>query len=185
MLSPDQRQEFDRSGLLRLPQAVPSADTERMRERLWEFLADTQAISRHDPGTWPVEGPQGFQKLTRSGAFAGMAADSVLGACRELCTDLHWESADRWGRPLLTFPRTGTWSVPTASWHIDGGIGPKPGLTVFCYLNRVEPDGGGTVVLAGSHRLVARQMCAATRWTSARRDGRYGSSGTKARGSSA
>lgn len=159
MLSPDQRQEFDRFGLLRLPQAVPAADAEWMRERIWEFLTDEQAMSRHDPATWSEAPPKGFQELTRGGAFAAMAADSVLDACRELGADPH--SVSHWGRPLLTFPRPGSWTVPTAAWHIDGGIGPNPGLTVFCHLHRVEPGGGGTVVLAGSHRLVARLMCAA------------------------
>ena len=51
----------------------------------------------------------------------------------------------------------GKWEVPRNIWHLDmprsRSIGP-PGPEMFTFLNKVEPKGGGTLILAGSHRLL-------------------------------
>ena len=56
---------------------------------------------------------------------------------------------------LFTLPSTVSWSVPNDVWHVDiprlGKLG-APGLQVFIFLDDVEPKGGGTLVLSGSHR---------------------------------
>lgn len=58
---------------------------------------------------------------------------------------------------LFTLPSRVPWSVPNDVWHIDiprlGKLG-APGLQVFIFLDDVEPKGGGTLVLSGSHRLL-------------------------------
>lgn len=58
---------------------------------------------------------------------------------------------------LFTLPSTVSWSVPNDVWHVDiprlGKLG-APGLQVFIFLDDVEPKGGGTLVLSGSHRLL-------------------------------
>jgi ectoine hydroxylase-related dioxygenase (phytanoyl-CoA dioxygenase family) len=57
---------------------------------------------------------------------------------------------------LFTLPNSDTWTVPTG-WHVDiprlaGGM--CPGVQLFTFLDTVEPRGGGTLVIAGSHRLL-------------------------------
>src|SRR5262245_55450418 len=69
MLTAAQRAEFDRTGLLRLPSAIPAADTAAMRERLWRHLADTRGIVADRAGTWPRESPRRLRALRRSGVF--------------------------------------------------------------------------------------------------------------------
>lgn len=58
---------------------------------------------------------------------------------------------------LFTLPGSEPWSVPNDVWHVDmprfGDLGP-PGLQMFTFLDDVEPKGGGTLVLSGSHRLM-------------------------------
>lgn len=57
---------------------------------------------------------------------------------------------------LFTLPGTAAWSVPHDVWHVDLprlGTPRPPGLQVFACLDDVEPQGGGTLVVAGSHRL--------------------------------
>ena len=46
--------------------------------------------------------------------------------------------------------------MPTG-WHVDFArlaSGQRPGVQLFAFLDMVEPRGGGTLVLAGSHRLL-------------------------------
>lgn len=165
MLTPPQRDEFDRRGLVRLPGAVPAGAVTAMRDRFWEFLSGERGIHPDRPETWPAETPRRLQALRRSGAFAGMAADPVRAALTDLLGE--WRQPTVWGLPLITFPATGSrWSVPTTGWHVDS-YGPEhdlPGVTVFAFLGPVVASGGGTVVLEASHRLVNRHITTTGTW---------------------
>ncbi len=59
---------------------------------------------------------------------------------------------------LVSLPRAEPWSVPHAGWHVDLGRlqnrGVVPGIQLFACLDTVAPKGGGTVVVAGSHRVL-------------------------------
>jgi ectoine hydroxylase-related dioxygenase (phytanoyl-CoA dioxygenase family) len=65
-----------------------------------------------------------------------------------------------WGVVLVTFPnRTrDEWSVPSAGWHYDFDVHANAteihGLQVFLFFSSVEPRGGGTLLVEGSHRLL-------------------------------
>ena len=59
---------------------------------------------------------------------------------------------------LLSLPDTEAWAVPDGMWHVDlprlPNRGVPPGVQLFACLDSVAPKGGGTVVVAGSHRLL-------------------------------
>ena len=169
MLSPRQRDEFDRLGLLRLPGAVPASAVAAMRNRLWAFLSAEHGIEPGRVETWTTGPTRRLQALRRSGAFAPMVSDQVLRALDDLLGAGGWRPPKAWGQPLVTFPATdpGTvWSVPSTGWHVDS-YGPEhelPGVTVFVFLAPVAAAGGGTVVLEGSHRLVNRHIATTGIW---------------------
>lgn len=58
---------------------------------------------------------------------------------------------------LFTLPNATSWTVPYKAWHLDmprlpdGGV---PGIQIFVFLDTVEPGGGGTLVVTGSHHLL-------------------------------
>ena len=157
MLSVHQHDEFRATGLLHLRQAFAPAAAAAMCDRVWEFLADRDAVERDDPSTWPIGQPSGFQPVTHSGIFRTVGGDPMCAALDELLGSGQWAHPRWWGRPLVTFPQPGPWELPTRAWHFDytpASTGPRP-LQFFAFLNQVRPHGGGTLVLAGSHRLVA------------------------------
>ncbi|MEP3225609.1 MAG: phytanoyl-CoA dioxygenase family protein [Parasphingorhabdus sp.] len=58
---------------------------------------------------------------------------------------------------MFTLPGDDNWSVPSDAWHIDlpkFGEQASPGLQAFTFLDDVDPQGGATLVIAGSHRLL-------------------------------
>jgi ectoine hydroxylase-related dioxygenase (phytanoyl-CoA dioxygenase family) len=63
-----------------------------------------------------------------------------------------------WGSAFVAFPSRTRWSVPSKGWHIDANyrspLFPARGVKTLALLAKVEPRGGGTLVLSGSHRLV-------------------------------
>ena len=128
-----------------------------MADRIWAFLLTGSGIDRDDPETWSLPRPSGFQPVTRAGDLDGIWSPIV----RSALDDLLGSAELRRERPrvLMTFPQPElTWTVPSAGWHFDY-VPPQtePGLRalqVFVVLNEVRSGGGGTAVLAGSHRLV-------------------------------
>jgi hypothetical protein len=167
MLTPSERAEFERSGLLRLPAAIPDAEVATMRGRFWEFLSTAHGIAPDRPDTWTVEPPRRLQPLRRSGAFDPMATARVRDALDELLGAAEWNPPKTWGLPLVTFPAPDAgWDVPSSGWHVDS-YGPDhelPGITVFAFLEPVAPRGGGTAVLAPSHRLFNHEIATTGTW---------------------
>nr|AHE14692.1 DAK2 domain protein [uncultured bacterium] len=169
MLSPRQRDEFHRLGLLRLPRAAPASAVTAMLNRLWAFLSAQHGIKRDRVETWTPGPARHLQALRRSGAFAPMGSDLVLRALDDLLGAGGWRPPKAWGLPLVTFSAAdpgATWRVPGSGWHVDS-YGPEhelPGVTVFMFLVPVAAAGGGTVVLEGSHRLVNRHIATTGTW---------------------
>jgi hypothetical protein len=163
MLTLTQREEFQTTGVLRLRGAFGLRAATRMTDQIWALLERAHGIRRDDPATWTVTQPTGFQALTRIGAFDEVASVALLEDIEQL---LHgWDRPKHWGAPLVTFPDTERgWEVPAAQWHLDflarGPLTPLPGIRVLAFIDTVEPHGGGTLVLAGSHRLVESLMTA-------------------------
>lgn len=151
MLTDAQRQQFDRTGLLQLPGAIPITDATAMCARLWDFLASEHHIEQDQPQTWPSGTVRRLQAATRCSAFNRMAStvvcealEDILGAGSRLPGHASW-----WGGPLVTFCSATSWTVPSISWHLDGP-GTEPGITVFAYVAPVKPQDGGTLVVEGS-----------------------------------
>ena len=156
MLTDDQRDEFQDRGLLRLPAAVHADDAERMRDRLWQHLQQHHGARPGRPDTWPAGAVAHFQSLARNGAFDALASPLVRVAIDALLGPGTWQEPEQWGRPLVTFPGDARWRLPSRGWHRDSSDRPgDPALVVFGCLAPVEPRGGGTLAVTGSHRLAA------------------------------
>ena len=160
MLTPAQRADFDELGYLRLPGAIPEEDTRHVLDRIWDDLEQRCGIPRGDPENWPEARPKGFNTLTRSGAFEPTCSQAVHDAIDELLESGHWEKPNPWGSLLLTFPGNGPWFLPNHSWHMDlpasvsAAADKTPGVQVFVVLEPLSAQGGATIGLSGSHRLV-------------------------------
>jgi hypothetical protein len=159
MLTSEQRAEFDQFGLLHIPDAIAKADIEQMNGALWAALESEHGMRRDAPESWQQGRASGIQAPARSNAFAAMGGPAVSSALDELFRPGGWEKPRRWGQPLVTFPNAGKrWDVIHSSWHMDARAersAPRlPGVVVFAYLDAVLERGGGTLAVAGSHRLV-------------------------------
>jgi len=162
VLSNDQVEEFDRSGLIRLPGAIPPDDTATMCAHIWSFLHERDGIEQANVTSWPVGGVAQFQRLARSDAFDRIwKATDVSAAIDDLIGKGRWRPG--LNGVLVTFPQPNiVWTVPTSAWHLDAPpqmLGAQvPGtvasVRLFIILDDLEAHGGGTLVLAGSHRLV-------------------------------
>ncbi|TDD63541.1 phytanoyl-CoA dioxygenase family protein [Actinomadura rubrisoli] len=160
MNSTDLRSHFAEHGFVRLAQGFAPEVASALARDLWGELERRHGIRREDRSTWTVTEPRGLGALSRRGVFDTMAAPAVTAAISELVGYEDWARPAVWGTPLVTFPRRAAWDVPAGGWHIDyplrGAAGAALALKWLAYLVPVAEQGGGTVVLSGSHRLAAK-----------------------------
>lgn len=148
---------------------------------MWAQLGERCGLLKDQPQTWFDDsrhiGFNGLSALRTHPAFDGVGSDRLLAALRQLDGNNATRSAllrppKSWGGFLVTFPRRilGSphlqppfWRLPRdgigTGWHWDGSPSlwldrPSRGVKVFTLFSDVEPRGGGTLLLAGSHRLV-------------------------------
>jgi hypothetical protein len=157
MLTQPQRDAYDRDGYVVLPGLVPKPACERMCDRVWDALEAVHGIRRAEPDTWTHPMPRGLQDLCKSDGLAEIASPDFLGAIDDLLGAGTWDPPAHWGGPLANFPSRSPWNVPFRMWHLDypvrGKYGPRFATKALCVLAPIEPRGGGTLLIAGSHRL--------------------------------
>jgi hypothetical protein len=162
VLTPEQRAEFDRTGIVKLPGAFERHDAERMQAVLWDEMARRYGIERDDTSTWYRHAPTRLTTTKKSRAFASILGSTVTAALDDLLGAGRWQAPKHFGNVLVTMPNAREWRVPHAIWHAD--FGPEisrerlPVVKVWALFDDVAPGGGGTPQLAGSHRAFARYL---------------------------
>ena len=160
ILSPDQRKTFAEDGLLTLRGGLP--------EDVWKPLADRvqsalTSAGLRDPNVPDVELKQRRKRATRAlkPHLDAVYTEDLDGCANQLMAN------DAVGRHaallLMTLPGRSAmgpvthWSIPRQVWHTDAprvsGAG-VPGVIALGFLGHVLAGGGGTLFVAGSHRLL-------------------------------
>jgi hypothetical protein len=164
VLDDAQLDEFQRRGIVRVPSLVPADLTDHMQDAVWRFLSERDGVDRDDRATWPVGGVHKLQMLRAGGLFDDFMGHELAGLVDQLLGPGRWHrGVEAPGvQPLITFPAPGTWELPHKTWHVDlPARGPADRLTALRMLglvSPVEPRGGGTLVVEGSHELVRRMV---------------------------
>ena len=174
-LTPLQRSEFIERGVIKLAGLIPGESVRRAREAV---LAPLARLGLWQDGAWRLDAlprPQWPANGLKVGRKIGhnhpelaalIATPDLLAAVDEL---LEGRPFDRTPPPrsriadgaiypqvLFTLPNIDVWRLPQG-WHTDSprlASGASPGVQAFALLDQLDPCGGGTLVVAGSHRFV-------------------------------
>jgi hypothetical protein len=165
-LSPEQRDEFEHRGVLRLGGLLPPDVVRAARERVVRQLAK---IGVSEAGGWRLADgsrPQWPNTGLKTSRVVGNKHPEVQAlieqpALRAVVDELLDgrpvdRTIHRQPQVLFTLPNAETWAPPDG-WHVDGprlASGQGHGVQLFAFLDSVAPAGGGTLVVAGSHRLL-------------------------------
>jgi hypothetical protein len=164
-LSPEQRATFAEHGVLKLPGLI---STERVRRAREAVLVPLTQLGLWRDGAWRLDAtprPQypatGLKTSKAIGnkrpEIEALIDEPDLLAAVDQLLDGHGFDRRVFKRPqvLFTLPNIDVWRLPQG-WHADGprfASGVSPGVQLFGCLDEVGPGGGGTVAVAGSHRL--------------------------------
>ena len=165
-LSSEQREEFAERGVLRLPGLLSDDAVRRAREAALEPLA---RLGLWRDGGWrldalprPVYPATGLKTSKAIGnkrpEIEALLEEPALLAAVDALLEGRRFDRNIFKRPqvLFTLPNIDVWRLPEG-WHADGprlASGESPGVQLFACLDHVAPQGGGTMVVAGSHRLM-------------------------------
>lgn len=166
-LSPEQLAEFEREGVLRLEGLISPDWFNPARDAV---LFQLEKLGLYENGAWRRDGRQKPQwpdlglKVARDighrhPEVEALREDRALLAVLDAVLEGHAFDRIVHRRPqvLCSLPNAEVWSLPTG-WHTDSprlASGERPGVQVFTFLEPVEARGGGTLVVAGSHRLLS------------------------------
>lgn len=165
MLTPEQRTQFEQEGFVKLPAAVDPELVAEMRDAVWKRAAAVVGVHRDRPETWKRVSPRYVRSISKAGGFDAMCSPALRAALDELLGPDGWSKPRQAGQLLMNEPSPGEWDVPHKQWHFDfaapSAAERLPGAQAFVFLDRVEPRGGGTLAIAGIHRLVEQVRRAA------------------------
>ena len=162
MLTQEKKQTFFSRGYVHLPGIAGerAADFEAF---VWDRLDELHGIRRNDRATWDRPGPWvGMKNFKDAELLQSITTADLCSAIDALLGPGNWKTPRHWGGFLVNLPKSeedGPWYIPTGGWHVDyhytHDFEPLFGLRVFSFLSDVEPSGGGTLIISGSHRVVA------------------------------
>ena len=164
MITQNQRATFQTRGLIHLPKFLPEDRIARGRDSIVRALEPQglwqDGIWHLDQLSQPMVSKQA-SRLIKGVSKANTLRDVVTADVCEAITELvdGRSVSPTLDRPqlLFTFPNATSWYVPHDVWHLDWPRLPNagiPGVQMFTFLDTVEPGGGGTLVVTGSHRLL-------------------------------
>lgn len=159
MLTQDQRDEFNEQGFIRLCGAFSATEAKAMEDLLWDALDRKHGVSRDDKSTWQIPLGAGLQKLRTHTVFRPIGGPMLQAALDDLIGSGRWETPRHWCSFLVSFPQL-KGAKSRANFHTDFPYNIPAtrvvGALVIAFLGSVPPDTGGTLVVEGSHKLVAR-----------------------------
>lgn len=164
MLTKRQLDIFQQRGLVRLDGLLPAGKVACARSAVLKVL-ERQGVWRD--GTWylqalppsaaPNAGADLVKGAKRAPPLAALMTTEVREAISSLLDGCQTMPLMDYPQLLFTLPNARRWSVPHSIWHLDIPRLPDgviPGVQMFTFLDTVAPGGGGTLLVAGSHRLL-------------------------------
>ncbi len=160
-LTDEQRASFVDLGLVKFEGILDAGEAKQIEEELWHRFS-RWGIERMNPSSWKSLGEATIRKVMKSTRHVrGLTAiynEHTDAVAKTLTQEISLKKCTP--LLLLTFSNQHQYLkdevVPSSMWHTDTPTLPGagiPGIIALGCIARVRPQGGGTMVLTGSHRL--------------------------------
>ena len=162
-MTPAQETLFRQKGYLFLKGAIPKNQLTPVKERVLDKLKRLKIWSSGKTLSPSIKKIPPFQQITK---LSGSIKEDDL--CSKVNKQLvaaitSLSEKDLVPSPsqlLISLPNQGDWTINGLNWHTDISSSARrhlPGIQVFVLIDDVQPHGGATLALAGSHLLSDRE----------------------------
>ncbi|TYP76641.1 hypothetical protein [Paenibacillus methanolicus] len=172
VLTEEQVEHFIEKGWVKLAGAYARQDALEAQAFLWTEVEKRSGVRKDDRATWTEPLVQ-INETFLTPAFArcntgrlGDAIEDLIGHGRWANRTVYGEteklSGFGWWPVNFALDADKPWTVPQRGWHWDGihfkhfVDSPEQGLLCLCLFSDVGHQGGGTFIVEGSHKVVAR-----------------------------
>jgi len=159
--------EFEQCGLIKIPDLLPETAFSAAQQAVFNMAeqaglrANNQWQFHHLPATTePAAGSKLIKGVNKLSALKTLVTPELIQITEILAGESELVPMTALPQVLFTRPNATEWSVPHSIWHLDSprlSDGESPGIQLFTFLTEVAPQGGGTLVITGSHRLLNDQ----------------------------
>jgi hypothetical protein len=171
VLTPEQVEQFVEKGWVTLEGAFAREDALAAQDFLWGEVK-ARGVSRDDKSTW-TQPMVRINENFLTPAFQRCNTTRLADAIEDLIGEGRWSNRSVFGEteqlsgfgwwPVnFSLDSDKPWNVPEQGWHWDGIHfrhhidSPEQGLLCLCLFSDVSHQGGGTFVIEGSHKVVAK-----------------------------
>lgn len=158
--------DFHVRGWVKL-RAFSTEDAVAMEQVLWQRL-EKYGVLREDRSTWVNILAGGLSQRARQHRLFREAITAEFRQAVDQLLGEGWRRPKDWGSLLFSFPEVDPrpWDVATSMfhWHMDPlqNIDRVRSLICFSFLSQVLPEGGGTLLVEGSHHVVSKYFAELT-----------------------
>jgi hypothetical protein len=167
ILSREEVEQFEELGYLKLKGAFPRETARQIHDFMWSELGRLHGFQKSDPTTWQKEGwnrdhlSASWTKLRLNRSkdhpvYEGIASRRMKAAIEELAQEHALSLSQSWGAFTPRFPsleKATAWDLGRR-WSCYGSPIRKWMMGVRTFFTDVVPQGGGVLLVEGSHRLV-------------------------------
>ncbi len=159
-LSPSQIDFFQKKGFLKVPGLLDEKVALKIQAEIWDELYAEFGIEKSNPESWKTP-PHSPRNTKHSHTNKELINNNFRSVIDELIGAENWNEPSTWGGFLITFPdqNPDKWNLGNKLWHWDYELFRTPelgGLLILSFFSEVRPKGGGTLVVSGSHRVLAK-----------------------------
>lgn len=155
-----QIEQFHKRGFLIIKDLLDKRAVIRLQNEIWEELEEEFGIKKEDKATWttPTHSPRKAKYSAANGLLINKDFRSIIDT---LIGKDNWKEPSSWGGFLITFPenKKTDWDLSDKLWHFDYELFRSPelgGLLIFSFFSDVRAQGGGTLVVSGSHNAIKK-----------------------------
>jgi hypothetical protein len=153
---------FHEKGIIHLKSFAPKKALDEVKKSIQAELGRLKLKTNGKLSSAKLQSLPFFQQITSLSQMVkvGPELDKLFSdELRQIMTDLaHSPRKSFPPNPqlLLSFPHKEKWSLKSLNWHLDMTVPKKDevsGVQAFVLIEDIQPRGGATLALAGSHRL--------------------------------
>ncbi|MGG6237803.1 phytanoyl-CoA dioxygenase family protein [Nodosilinea sp. AN01ver1] len=161
-MTPEQKSSFQTKGYLRLKGALSKRQVRPIKEHILAELSRLKIWSSGKNLSASIKQMPAFQQIAKLSGLVNhhdLQSKVITPDTLALINSLaNGKLAPAQSQLLISLPHQGDWTLNGLNWHTDISSHQQriPGIQAFILIDDVNPHGGATLALAGSHLLSNR-----------------------------